>query len=124
METSRPAGFKKQVWNALYIEAEKNKAWALDIIKNQPEWSNSASDSSIQMLGSYLYLSAAKLAKEAYLYLEMRAHGDTGILGALDPSARERWLELGGSKITSKNVWKYDHRTLKTSSTKTGKNWS
>lgn len=107
-ERMRPKGYDKRVWNQCYWEAEANKRWAKDTVINNPKWCAEASESGLEMLGSYLHLPAYKLATEAYDYLKMRSHGCT-FLGALDPSARREWEFLSGKTISRKAMWKYDH---------------
>lgn len=121
-ERTRPKGFNKKVWLALYAEAEANKAWALDIIKNNPEWCRNASTASIEMLGAYLHLQPWALAESAYQYLEMRAHGET-FIGAICPSSRRRWVELTGKNVSKAKRWHYDHNTHTTSATKKDGKW-
>ncbi len=120
-ERTRPKGFNSKVWLELYKEAKSNKAWALDIIKTKPEWSQNASQVSIEMLGKYLTLGSWQLAKQSYEYLEMRAFGFT-FIGPLDRSARKRWEEITGRKIKS-GGWCYDHTTNTTAATKVNKIW-
>jgi hypothetical protein len=122
IERTRPKGFNKKVWTALYKEAEADKAWAREILE-QGQNASKASNMSIEWVGKCLHLRPHQLAKEAYEYLEMRAHGVT-FLGALDPSALRRWIELGGKKPGSKSVWKYDHTTHRTSAVKKEGKWA
>lgn len=121
-ERTRPKGYKVKVWEHCYAEAERDKAWALDVCLNQHQWFHEASQSSLEWLGKCLAYQPWKLAQEAYDYLEMRAHGQT-FLGALDPSAREKWESITGRRISPKRMWKYDHTVGATSARREGKEW-
>lgn len=117
-----PKGFNKRIWLVLYRDAELNKQWALKTIKTNTKYAKTASDSSIKYLGECLYKSAAELAKDSYLYLEMRSHGIT-FIGALDPSAKKEWEFISGKEIKAIDKWKYDHTIDITHAKKVNKKW-
>lgn len=117
----KPKGYNTKAWLHLYAEAETEKQWALDTLKNQ-EWLNNASISSIEYLGACLHMKAHQIAKEKYDYLFMRAHGQT-FIGALDPSARKKWESISGKRVLPKHCWKYDHTVHITSAVYKNKQW-
>lgn len=110
MQTSRPKGYNTKVWEYFYNKAIADKAWALNIIKTDLEWSKGASYISIVHLGECLSLSEYELAKRSYDYFAMRAHGYT-FIGALDPSAFNKWKELTGKVPSKSKRWEYNHTT-------------
>lgn len=122
MERMRPKFYDKKVWEFCWKEAESNKEWALNIVKTDLKWTNEASNSSLEMLGSYLYLNKHQLAKESYDYLKMRAFGQT-FLGALDDHARDKWETISGKKVNINKTWKYDHNIGRTSAIEIGRKW-
>lgn len=107
IERLRPKGYDKKVWLALYREAEDDKAEAI-VQAQSGTYAKECSTMSLQYLGERLYKNAAELAKGSYDYLKMRAFGET-FIGALDLTARRRWEELSGKKVSLKKTWKYDH---------------
>jgi hypothetical protein len=123
MTRTKPKGYNKKVWEYCWNNAETNKQWAIDTVTNNSEWCKMASKNSLEMLGRYLADSIPTMAKAEYDYLEMRACGQTCI-GALDPSAREKYEGIIGHKITPSRMWKYDHTKHITYATKKGKVWT
>lgn len=122
VERTRPKGFNKKVWAAMYKRAERRKAWAEYTVRCDRKWCAEASQSSLEMLGELLSLRPWKLAEGEYRYLEMRAHGQCS-LGAVDPSARRKWECITGRRIGEKTMWKYDHTVHVTSAKRVGRKW-
>lgn len=105
----RPKGYSVKVWEACVSEAIIDKNWALRTLKTSPQWVNQASEISIRVLGECLYKSVIELATGNYDYLKHRAFGQSYI-GAVDPSARNRWAKLTGKQVPPSQYWLYDHR--------------
>lgn len=109
----RPKGYNVKVWQVMYENAINDKKWAFETVRNA-EWTSRASTTSLQTLGKYLYESEFEMAKDAYEYFAIRAHGTTCI-GLLDLAAHKRWVEITGRAIPKSKLWKYDHTINKTS---------
>lgn len=118
---TRPKGYNLKVWLACFAEAVADREWAFKAVKDA-EWTNNASQMSLEHLGECLSKREHVRAKEIYDYLEMRSHGETGI-GPLDPSARRKWESITGRKISVNQMWKYDHTIQVTSAVRDGKRW-
>lgn len=122
-ERSRPKGYNKKVWLAMYLRAIRSKAWAEKTVKTSTKWANEASSYSLRHLGECLYKQPWELAKDSYDYLEMRSHGTT-FIGTLDPSAKRVWEKITGRKIGQAKTRRYDHTIHIISATKKNDKWT
>lgn len=127
IERTRPKGFNKKVWAAMYKRAERQKAWAERTVKTSTQWARESSVAGLEMLGHYLASKPWKLAEESYRYLEMRAHAVTyvykGSGNHIDTSAKRVWEKISGKRIGAKTVWIYDHTIHQTSAQKVDGKW-
>jgi hypothetical protein len=97
--TGQPLKVQPAIWETCIEEAKADKRWAVKTNKS-PTWHKQASDMSRQMLVERLTLTIRELAENAYRYWHYRAHLQQGKGFArmvIDPAARERWIEAGGT---------------------------
>jgi len=80
------------VWNDCVREGHNLKRWAKTA--DNPTWRAGASQMSVEHLDHVMATDVEELARENYLYLELRAK--LGKPQCWDRQARERWTKLGG----------------------------
>ena len=90
----------KKVFDALLIEAQKDKDWAIEKVKEVGREWKEACKISVDMLNERLDKSVQELAESKYSYLKMRAHAKgNSHSGFIAPDAKAKWEKLSGEVI-------------------------